>query len=135
MSDGAEVGMDRRITFDLDTAHTLTKTQVPQQAYSILNLTTMARSQEGLPKPLVFGTPWDTGGATLQHIIPGVGVSLDGSTSYRSYEYLDPTVPVRDVVDVDIPTGYSIKVFPNKDLAGGSRSGNGYVCNTVQDEC
>lgn len=115
---------DGRITFELDTAHTLTRMGAPQNAYNISSFSTMARSQEGLPKPLIFGIPWETGGATFQHIIPGVRVTTTAN-GYGAYEYLDPLVPVRDGVNVDLPASYSIKVYPNKDLA--DRNLQGYA--------
>lgn len=107
---------DGRIDFELDTPHTLAAIHVPQNSHRLADAANMARSQEGLPKPLFFGIPWESDGTTKQHIIPGVRVDLSAD-DYGAYEYLDPTVPVRDGVNVDLPASYSIKVYPNKELA------------------
>lgn len=63
----------------------------------------------GQSRPLLFGE-------TLDRVFKGLGVDVNAS-GYRYYEFLDPTIPVRDNVNVGLPTGYAPKIYPSEELA------------------
>lgn len=116
-----------QITLELENAKALTLTEAPDRAYKLTgDLTTMSRSQENQTKPWVFGAPRNDDGTALRHTLPGVRVALTAD-GFGEYEPADPFIPVRDNVDVDIPTGWSLKTFPNKELADRNLQGREVV--------
>lgn len=100
---------DGLVSLELEDARTLTRRKAASSSLRIADLSGLEPTDEGKAKPLLFGDD-------ASPRMPANRVAIDAN-GYGAYEVLDPRVPVADGVNVGLPLGWHLKIYPNKELA------------------